>query len=125
MNPEKSSSPLGDGSREITALIGLLHETEQRLEELTGGEVDSVVGHDGRTILLRHAQDQLRHTEAAKQAAILNALPAHIALLDTQGQIVSVNDAWQRFASVNLFLAPGYGIGLNYLEICDRAYGDN
>ena len=79
---------------------------------------------DGRTFLLRRAQDQLRHSEAAKQAAILNALPAHIALLDTQGLIISVNEAWRRFASANVLQGPGYGIGLNYLEICDSARGD-
>jgi circadian clock protein KaiB len=37
--------------------------------------------------LLRHAQDELRSAEAAKQAAILNVLPANIALLDPQGDM--------------------------------------
>ena len=81
----KSSPPPDDANEEISALIETLHETEQRLEELTAGEVDTVADRDGRTFLLRRAQEQLRHSEAAKQAAILNALPAHIALLDTQG----------------------------------------
>jgi PAS domain-containing protein len=62
----------------------------------------------------------LRHSDAAKQAAILNALPAHIALLDTQGLIISVNEAWRRFAGANVLQRPGYGIGLNYLEIFNR-----
>ena len=57
-------------------------------------------------------------------AAILNALPAHIALLDTEGRIVSVNEAWRRFGSANVVQRPGYGIGLNYLEICEDAGGD-
>src|SRR4029077_10024390 len=57
-------------------------------------------------------------------AAILNALPAHIALLDTKGMIISVNDAWRRFVSTNVIQCSGDAIGLNYLEICDRARGD-
>ena len=42
----------------------------------------------GRTASMRRAQDQLHHQEAARQAAILDALPAHVALLDAQGTIV-------------------------------------
>ena len=124
MNPDKSPPP-ADADEEIAALIETLHQTGQRLEELTAGEVDTVADRDGRTFLLRHAQEQLRHSEAAKQAAILNALPAHIALLDTQGRIISVNEAWRRFAGANALQSPGYGIGLNYLEICDSARGDD
>src|ERR1700682_4050342 len=58
------------------------------------------------------------------QAAILNALPAHIALLDTRGRIISVNEAWRRFGSADVTQGPGCGIGLNYLESCDGARGD-
>ena len=115
---------MGDVNEEIIALIELLHRTGQRLEELTAGEVDTVADRSGRTFLLRSAQEQLRLSEAAKQAAILNALPANIALLDTQGIITSVNQAWRQFASENAFPYSGFGIGLNYLQICDSAKGD-
>ncbi len=123
MRPRKSP-PAQDADKEISALIETLHETGQRLEELTSGEVDAVAGRDGRTFLLRHAQEQLRHSETAKQAAILNALPAHIALLDTQGDIISVNGAWKRFADANALQSPEYAIGVNYLDVCDSAQGD-
>ncbi len=123
MNPEKPRPP-GDADEEISALIEALVETDQRLEDLTAGKVDAVADRDGRTLLLRRAQEHMRHSEAAKQAAILNALSAHIALLDTQGRIVSVNEAWRRFAGANAIQGAGYGIGLDYLEICDGACGD-
>jgi PAS domain-containing protein len=115
--------PRSDAIDEVSVLIEALHQAEQRLEHLTAGEVDSVTDRDGKTFLLRHAQERLRHTEAAKQAAILNALPASIALLDTQGIIVSVNEAWQQFAGAKVLQSPGAEIGLNYLDICDRARG--
>ncbi|MEY2411080.1 MAG: hypothetical protein QOF48_3750 [Verrucomicrobiota bacterium] len=113
-----------DPNAEIPALIETLLASEQRLEELTGGEVDTVAGHDGRTFLLRRAQEQLRFSEAASQAAILDALPAHIALVDPQGIIISVNESWRRFAHANVWHGAGHGIGLNYLDVCERANGD-
>jgi diguanylate cyclase (GGDEF)-like protein/PAS domain S-box-containing protein len=116
-------APAADTSEEVFALIEVLHSTGKRLEELTAGEVDTVADRHGRPLLLQHAQEELRHTEAARQAAILNALPAHIALLDSQGRILSVNETWRRFADANGFRNPGYGIGLNYLEVCDHARG--
>ncbi|NDP40985.1 MAG: PAS domain-containing protein, partial [Rhodoferax sp.] len=124
MNPEKTS-PGGATHKEVTALIETLHATGQRLEDLTAGEVDTVTDRRGRTVLLRRAQDHQRHNEATKQAAILNALPAHIALLDAQGLIVSVNEAWRLFAGTNMPQEPAIGPGLNYLEICEHARGDD
>jgi diguanylate cyclase (GGDEF)-like protein/PAS domain S-box-containing protein len=108
---------------EIAALIETLHKAEQRLEELTKGEVDTVANHLGRTMLLRRAQVQLRYSEAAKQVAILDALPAHIALLDAQGRIVSVNYAWRRFSGPHAIQGFGCGIGSNYVEACDTTLG--
>jgi diguanylate cyclase (GGDEF)-like protein/PAS domain S-box-containing protein len=116
------SSPPNDTNDEISVVIKALREADLRLEELTAGEVDSVSDREGRSYLLRRAQDQLRGADAARQAAILNALPAHIVLLDTQGFIVSVNDTWQRLGD-NALQGPAYRIGLDYLEICKSAQG--
>jgi diguanylate cyclase (GGDEF)-like protein/PAS domain S-box-containing protein len=123
MSQAAPSAPL-DVSEEISSLVELLHETEQRLEQLTAGEVDAVGSRDGRTLLLRRPQDLLRASEALRQAAILNALPARIALLDTEGQIVSVNRAWEAFAGGNALQGSAYGIGYNYLDVCDRVQGE-
>jgi diguanylate cyclase (GGDEF)-like protein/PAS domain S-box-containing protein len=109
---------------EVSGLMQTLLRTGQRLEELTAGQVDTVLDRDGRTLLLRGTQEQLRNSEDARQAAVLNALSAHIALLDATGTIICVNDAWRRFGTANVMQGPGYGIGLNYLEVCDRARGD-
>ena len=122
MNTCKSPST-GDNAKEVSALIDTLHQTGQRLEELTAGEVDTVADRDGRTFLLQRAQEHLRYSEAAKQAAIINSLPAHIALLDKDGVILSVNQAWGRFAGANALQNPNNGIGANYLEICELAQG--
>jgi PAS domain S-box-containing protein len=116
------SPPPGD-SDEISVVIKALREADLRLEELTSGEVDTVSDRDGRSFLLQHAQDQLRETEAAKQAAILNALPAYIAVLDVAGRVLSVNEMWGRLTAGNPLHGPAYGVGNNYLDMCDRVRG--
>jgi PAS domain S-box-containing protein len=114
---------------EIAALVRTLHETQQRLQELAGGEVDAVVHPGGQSYLLHQAQEKLRcsetaqHDLAATQSSILNALPAHIALLDHAGTILSVNDGWRHFAESNGLQDSAASVGRNYLEICDRAHG--
>ena len=116
---------LPERSAEASKLIQAIHDSSRKLEALTSGEIDTVASLDGRPFLLPVAQEQLRQSEAIKQAAILNGLPAHIALLDNQGFVISINDAWRRFANDNSLPARGEGIGLNYLEICRKAKGEN
>jgi diguanylate cyclase (GGDEF)-like protein/PAS domain S-box-containing protein len=119
-----ADTPLpADKSEEISVVIRALREADLRLEELTAGEVDSVMDREGRSFLLRRAQDQLRESEAAKQAAILDALPAHIALLDMQGLILSVNERWGEAGGGEALRGPLFAVGHNYLDICDGAQG--
>ena len=68
-------------------------------------------------------QHEGSRSELAKRAAILDALPATIAMIDSSGTIVSVNDAWRRFALANGMPEPARGPGRNYLEVCDNAVG--
>jgi diguanylate cyclase (GGDEF)-like protein/PAS domain S-box-containing protein len=123
MKSRKLPVPSGAGS-EMSTLMDTLLNTGRRLEELTAGQVDTVVDRDGRTLLLRDTQEQLRQSENARQAGILNALPAHIALLDYQGIIISVNDAWRHFANENAVRDSRDEVGVSYLQTCDSARGE-
>jgi diguanylate cyclase (GGDEF)-like protein/PAS domain S-box-containing protein len=105
-------------------LIRTLRDTDHRLDELTAGQMDSVIDREGQSFLLHRAQRELSAAEAAKQAAILNALPAHILLLDADGRVISVNDAWHSLACSNALLDPHYGIGASYVTACEEARGD-
>jgi PAS domain S-box-containing protein len=58
---------------------------------------------------------------AESQAAILDALPASIALIDGVGKILVVNESWRRFGQVNGLQAPDSALGANYLAVCGRA----
>lgn len=117
--PDPAAMP----TAEVLALIDTLHATDLRLEELTDGQVDTVANRLGAPFLLGRAQDHLRLSEAAKQSAILNALPAHIALLDAEGKILAVNEAWRRFAGANGWVGTDFAVGLSYLQVCDAAHG--
>jgi len=111
-------------AEEVSALVEILFKAGRRLEELGGGELDTVADPEGRTFLLRGTAEQLRRREIERQAAILNALPANVALLDRKGVILLVNDSWRRFATANRMQGlPGCGVGQNYLTICDGAAG--
>ena len=57
------------------------------------------------------------------QAAILDALPAEVALLDREGNIVAANAAWRHFARQNACGSANYELGANYLAVCDSARG--
>ena len=56
---------------------------------------------------------------------ILDALSAHIAILDENGIILKTNRAWQNFANDNQMQHPAGGSPINYLSVCDLASGDN
>ncbi len=122
---------VGRRERRIARLIRTLREAEQELQSLTGGQIDGVGGADPATfLLLSSAQDQLRASEsmqraiAETQTGILDALPAHIALLDGSGTIIVVNEAWRHFASANVLQSDDFCVGQNYVEICESAEGD-
>ncbi len=56
-------------------------------------------------------------------AAIFDAVPDHIALLDSNGKILTVNRGWREFANKNGFHGLDFTVGNNYLEICDGLQG--
>jgi PAS domain S-box-containing protein len=49
----------------------------------------------------------------------LDALTAHIAVLDETGTIIAVNQAWRSFADRMGFAGKQHGVGMNYLTICE------
>jgi PAS domain S-box-containing protein len=63
--------------------------------------------------------------DSGAQPSILDALPAHIALLDTAGVIVNVNEPWKRFAEENAFHGAAYCVGENYITTCERAAAES
>lgn len=67
------------------------------------------------------AEEALRESEELNRA-ILSSLDTHVAVLDRQGRIISVNSAWNEFALENGVTNQNrVGPGVNYLEVCRKA----
>ncbi len=61
--------------------------------------------------------DKLLKTRKKLNEAILNSVTAHIAVLNKNGVIIAVNEAWHKFAADN-GMSPEVGLGENYFDIC-------
>jgi len=59
-----------------------------------------------------------------EQELSLDELPEHTAIVDSSGAIVAVNKAWKRFARDNGADLRRVSEGANYLDVCERAKGE-
>jgi PAS domain S-box-containing protein len=107
-----------------------LRNREVDLQAMHAGAADYLVKDELSALLLersiRYAIERKRSEERLQESqqflqSTLDALSAHIAVLDENGVVVAVNEAWRRFAVQNDYRDPSCGIGLNYLAICDAA----
>lgn len=69
---------------------------------------------------IERTEQELKRTEHFFQAT-LDSLRSPIAILAESGHILEVNDAWKKFAQENGLNDPDFGLGTNYLDICDQA----
>jgi len=74
-------------------------------------------------ISARRAREAADRQEAQTQLDILNAIPAHVALVGPEGIILATNESWRRFATANRLQGPEFSLGQNYLTVCERATG--
>ncbi len=86
------------------------------------GEIIHIVGNCRDVTDGKEFENSLRARENFTRA-ILDSLSAHIAVLDKDGVIVAVNEAWQDFAKANCVegQAASTGIGQNYLKVCESS----
>lgn len=114
------------------------HSCELRLKQGAGGTavwvslvVTAARGQNGEPemrvvvtdISPRRAREAAARLEAQTQMEILNAIPAHVALVDPEGVIQVTNESWRQFATANLLQGPEFSLGQNYLKVCERATG--
>ncbi|HEX6974646.1 MAG TPA: PAS domain S-box protein [Vicinamibacterales bacterium] len=71
----------------------------------------------------RQAQASLADSARLK-GAILDSLPAQVAVLDSGGTVIAVNASWDAFAHLNGGSSAGTGVGASYVEVCRRAAAD-
>ena len=68
----------------------------------------------------KQMEDEIRAAQELAQHTI-DSLDAHVCVLDENGVVVSVNQAWRNFADANPPTPEDYYIGRNYLTVCDNA----
>jgi PAS domain S-box-containing protein len=84
-----------DTQAEIAALVTRLQETQERLKELTGGQVDAVLPSTGELYLSRDAQEKLRESEERFRALFAGAATG-IAVAAPGGKYLQANAAYCR-----------------------------
>jgi len=76
-----------------------------------------------RDIAERKKAEEIQRQSEAFVHDILNSLNFSVAVLDSSGKIVAVNDEWSNFFAENDGEVDGAGIGVSYLDVCRRATG--
>jgi PAS domain S-box-containing protein len=118
-----ASSP---AHKKVSSLIGLRATGEEFPLE---GCLSRVIV-DGRalfTVILRdiserRAAEQALRTSDAFTGAVLDSLSAHVCVVDKDGVILKVNEAWKDFARNNAQgVVAQADVGDNYLALCRRA----
>ncbi|MRG57818.1 diguanylate cyclase [Phyllobacterium sp. SYP-B3895] len=56
-------------------------------------------------------------------AAVLDALTSHICVVDKNGKIIAVNQAWRNFRAANSLPPYRSDVGEDYLKVCQNAEG--
>lgn len=74
-------------------------------------------------MLLPDSSGQLKNQTEQLIQSSLDALAAHVAILNNNGIIIGVNASWCRFADENNLNDPSYALGTSYLAVCDNATG--
>jgi PAS domain S-box-containing protein len=131
MNKDIPTAGSDNPGEELADLVGQMRALQERIQELSGNELDAITDNLGRAWLMPDAQqklvesENLQRQEIEKRQAILDALPAHIAVLDRNADIVAVNNAWREFAKLNGHLHENCSIGDNYIEVCRQSTDDS
>jgi PAS domain S-box-containing protein len=99
--------------------LGWQHWTDYVVLDSTGRVVElQGIGRDVTQQKL--AEESAASTRELLQSTI-DALYAHLALLDENCNIIAVNESWRRFAQANGYTDPDCGVGRNYLEACESS----
>lgn len=100
----------------------LVVATRDEFGELATGFNRMLAALRAHELTLREQQNSLA-SALTQREAILDTLPANIALLDSSGNVLETNSGWQTFARDNGYRDPDLGQARNYLKVCDAATG--
>jgi len=99
---------------------GFFRDMEVALLEEAAGDVTFALDYLAQEENRLRAEAALRESERFKRATV-DALDTHLAVLDEQGNILSTNAAWRKFAEANGADWRSVSEGANYLKVCEQA----
>jgi len=113
----------------LVVMSGLSDEAVAIRAVQAGAQDYLVKGHaDGDLLVraIRYAIERVQTLKALRESerflhSTLDALSAHIAILDGTGRIVAVNAAWRRFAATHWLIGASCDAGSNYLDACSAS----
>ncbi len=128
-----SDDPIGDGEAMLSSEECFLDQhgkqrmvERQRIAYQTDGGAERTLLTIATDITARKQMEATLRESEEFSRSVLRSLAAHIAVLDSQGKIRAVNDAWERFAQENGNPENrGTGVGVNYFDVCRRAVGQS
>lgn len=119
--------PALDNNGRVVAVVCLLDDkprtfppNEQQLLRIIGQRVAAELEREDAINKRRAAAEHLAESERFNRAT-LDALSAHVAVLDANGEILATNRVWRDFAQTNAGDWHTVAEGVNYLAVCDRA----
>jgi signal transduction histidine kinase/ABC-type uncharacterized transport system substrate-binding protein len=115
--------PLEAGG-DVLGCLSFVTVYEQRLWPERLVDQLRLIGQIFANALSRKRSDEARLGSETLKSAILSSLNNGVAVLNQQGQIVSVNRRWTEFAR-KIASEVDLGVGANYLEVCGRIAGGN
>ena len=112
---------------QVAILVQRLAETNKALHSLLGDKADSILCANGESFLPLSDKEGSRHKEEVQrqavemQRSILDAIPAHLAVLDRKGDIIFINESWRRYLGRPKGSCEYVELGQNYIEYCEQA----
>ena len=72
----------------------------------------------------RRAEDAFAQSDRLR-GAILDSLPAHVAVVDSRGTIIAINESWVAFGRANgVTSEPAIAVGASYMAVCRAGAAD-
>ena len=111
----------------IGGTLAEFYPDHKRYYEVTVNPVQN-----GITVFFRNVTERIESERRLRESEhftqdVLDSLTMHISVLDKNGVITAVNEAWKNFAVENGadWAVQGVGIGTNYLNVCRSATLEN
>lgn len=123
-NPVDKQIEVRIGDADATRLVVNLEATPLHRNETVQDQHEDELLVTVSDITLRvNAEEELNKSRTFIRS-VIDSLTAHVCVLDENGIILTVNDAWRKFAAANPPVKSNICEGTDYLAVCDNVQGE-